>query len=115
MPQQTGKILEIRLEEIEKSRAKVINNQTPGPDDIPLEMVKIVIRKEPDIIRKIVNSLIPDGLFPSKWEIVKLLLLSTLTKNANYEQAYTPISLLDVTGKFYEHIVEARLGNDFEE
>lgn len=95
----------IGIGKIEKAESKIQNKKAPGTDNIPLEVIKIITKKEPEMLKDICNKLLAEGLFPHQWKMAKIILVPKPEKNPQDEITYRPICLLNVVGKLYEHIM----------
>lgn len=65
----------IETEEIVKAENKIRSKKAPGPDDIPPEVVKVIAKKEPEILKDIFNKLLREGYFPQQWKIARIILI----------------------------------------
>lgn len=96
------------LEELLEACKKLKNGKAPGPGNVPPEVLKHVITRKAEYVLQVYNNLARLTKFPQEWKQAKLVLLS---KNGN-GNSYRPISLLDVEGKLYEHLILGRLNNE---
>lgn len=55
------------------------------------------------------NNLLIEGTFPKIWKKSILVLIEKETKNGEIETKYRPLCLLNVLGKFLEHLVAKRM------
>lgn len=81
--------------------------KSPGPDCIPVEVVKMVA-KFPTTL-EVLNHELEAGRFPAVWKCARLALVPKPGKQQDDPTGYRPICLLDVLGKLYEHMVLSRL------
>lgn len=89
---------------------KIKNKKAPGPNNIPPEIIKQVALSKRQYILSVYNDLASKTCFPTEWKRAKLVLLN----KAHQPGAYRPISLLDVEGKVYEHLILVRLNSELE-
>lgn len=60
-------------------------------------------------LRKLFNTCLRTGTFPSAWKSAKLVFLYKERKSAEQPSAYRPICLLDKVGKMFERIIAGRI------
>lgn len=101
-------------EELSAAIRKLKDKKTPGPSNIPPEVVKEVASFKPTYVLSVYNDLAARACFPAEWKQAKLLLLKKGDKLMNDPGSYRPISLLDVEGKLYEHLILARLKDELQ-
>lgn len=94
---------------IEASK-KVKEKKAPGPDNLPPEVVKEVIKTQPDTLLKTLNGLLAEGIFPREWKVARLVLIEKNKSGQN--KAYRPICLLNVFGKLMEQLLLIRLKSE---
>lgn len=72
-PQTTWKIesitTDITKEELLKATTALPNNKTPGPDGVPIEMIKKLAKLKPEMLFDVFNKCLNQGCFPhaGKW------------------------------------------------
>jgi len=103
-PATIPKITKVELENVIK------NKKAPGPDAIPIEIIKLLMetRQIPEKIRDIMT-------FPDIWKTAKLMLIPKPKKNPTDSQGFRPISLIDTLGKILEGLIKKRLETELEE
>lgn len=84
-------------------------NKAPGPDGIPNEVLRILIKKYPGKFRRTLQQCIDDCYFPDIWKKQKLVLLPKPVKTPGDPASYRPLCLLDTIGKLLEAIIMKRL------
>lgn len=86
-------------------RKRPAGNSAPGPDGIPMK----VLRKLPDVllekIRVMYECCLKEGIFPSCWKKAKLVLIPKGVQTANQVPKARPICLLNNIGKCFERIL----------
>ena len=100
--------------ELETAAKHIKNNKTPGPDEIPFEIMKIIAEERPEALLKMFNFCLMEGLFPSEWKIQKLVLISKGKGNSCSPSAYRPICMLNTAGKLLERMLKPRLTSAIE-
>lgn len=53
------------LEELVDACGKLKNKKAPGMDNIPSDILKILIMVEPDVFLKVFNKCLQEGTFPA--------------------------------------------------
>lgn len=97
-------------EEIKSAIKKFENGKAPGPDEIEVEVLKMAFKTIPGRFKKVYNSCLEFGIFPTIWKEAKLRIISKgADKNPEDPKSYRPISLLSVTGKLLERLIALRL------
>lgn len=98
----------ISMREI-KNTFKGFKNNTPGESNIN----KIILKHLPDNaltkLQAIFNHFLSFGYFPNKFKAAIIKLIPKPSTAHNNPTTYRPISLLEVTGKILEKIVNHRL------
>jgi hypothetical protein len=87
---------------------KLKPRKAPGPDGIPNEALKILVKRFPSVFRDTLQKCLDDCIFPDIWKKQKLVLLPKPSK-AGDTNAYRPICLLDSPGKLLEAVILRRL------
>lgn len=105
---------EFTHEELERAASKLKNKKAPGPGMIPAEILKLVTTKNPDYVLQIYNHLLRMGIFPTEWKMAKLVLIPKGSNPAEDVTMHRPLCLLDVEGKLFELLIEARLENEID-
>ena len=94
---------------------QISNNTSPGPDNIPNEIIKIMHKTEifAIILNKIINTCIIQQKTPKQWKSANIY---TIYKkdNPNNPLNYRPIALLNTTYKIYSSLITKRLSNFLE-
>lgn len=122
---ESGNIRETRVEtwkeEWEISATELCNvikrkkrNTAPGPDGITLRLWRKIPGKMVERITKIMNKILKEGKFPSKWKIAKLVLIPKAKKDESDIPKARPICLIDDIGKYLEKIIVERINNRME-
>lgn len=109
-----NRFLDFTLDELSAAIKKLKVNKSPGPSNTPPELIKQVALNKPAYTLSIYNELASSACFPAEWKRAKLVLLKKGDKPPDQPGAYRPISLLDVEGKVYEHMILARLKNEIQ-
>lgn len=104
---------EVTLDEIERARERLAPGKAPGPDGIPPEVVRILVKYKPHVFKNLANKLFSEGRFPVAWKQADLALIPKPGKKPG-PSAYRPICLLDTTAKIMEHIIAGRLHDEIE-
>lgn len=100
-------------EELLKAAKRLKEKKAPGPDGIPAEIVKIVVREHTQLCVDVLNHTLLKGEYPTEWKVAKLVLIEK-HKPDQTEKAYRPICLLNVLGKLLERLILNRLNEEIE-
>lgn len=96
---------------------KIANRKAPGPDALAPEIVKIFVKNNGEMVKRIMNDCLKEGNFPTDWKKAKLVLLPKPKKptQLNEETKYRPVCLLNVLGKILENIINRRLNEELDD
>ena len=100
-------IPKVNAEGIQRAAKRIANRKAPGPDEIPAEILKILMLKRPEIFARMTDKILHEGRFPEKWKTAKLVLIPKQGK----PDAYRPICLLNTAAKA---LVNNRLQEELE-
>ena len=98
-------------EELETSVLSLKSNKAPGPDGIPSEALKIVFNINPDILLRMYNACLVEGVFPSPWKTARLVLISKGKGDPELPSSHRPLCMLDTAGKLFEKLIRSRLNS----
>ena len=102
------------FKELQEEAKKLKSHKAPGPDRIPNEILKIVVKKCPTLLLDTFNDCLRQGIFPTQWKIQNLALLKKENKPPEVSSSYRPICLLDTMGKLMEALILRRLRSSLE-
>ena len=97
------------MDELREEAKRLKNNKAPGPDNIPNEVLKIVVETCPDVLLNVFNDCLRQGVFPKAWKVQNLVLLRKGDKPLNESSSYRPLGLLDTMGKLLEALILRRM------
>lgn len=112
-----GVLTHFTREELEEAKKRIRKGKAPGPDRIPPEIIIAAIEEAPQVILRIMNTLLEKEEFPKKWKRAKVALIPKgreETKNSD-QMKYRPICLIDCIGKLMERLLSNRLVKEMEE
>lgn len=98
--------------EILEAAKRIKTGKAPGPDGLPPEVIKTLIKENVEFFTEFYNSWLNKNEFPKEWKSAKLILIEKPKKNDGDQTTYRPICLLDVLGKVYEALILERLNNE---
>lgn len=96
-------------DELQSAVNTMKNKKAPGPDRIPAEIMKQVACSQPDMLLNMYNACLGEGIFPQRWKVAKLVLISKGKGNPHTASAYRPLCMLDAAGKLYEKLIKKRI------
>jgi len=103
-------------DELLRAVGKLPLGKAPGPDSIPNEVIRLAVRRSPEIFLATFNACLIKNVFPPRWKRAKLVLLHKgADKPLDQPSSYRPISLLDGSGKLLERMLLNRLLRHVEE
>lgn len=105
----------VTADELEEALKRMKPGKAPGPDGVPPEAVKELVKSSSEKFREVFDGLLRRGDFPEEWKTSKLVLLEKPRKAAADERKFRPICLLNVLGKLFERIVNGRISAYVEE
>ena len=103
------------IPEILAIEKKIKSGKAAGPDGIPPEAVKAMMRDHPGYVKDVFDALLSHGRFPTDWKKGRLVLLPKEGKPPDSPSAYRPLCLLPTAGKAFEAILAARLTKELED
>lgn len=83
--------------------------KAPGPDGVPDEVLRTIIRTRPELLLPTFNECIKNSCFMASWKTATLVLLRKGTKPLEEPSSYRPLCLINSVGKLYERMVKARI------
>lgn len=96
-------------QELIEATSSMANNKAPGPDKIPVPVIKLIAKEQPNILLNMYNSCLKAGVFCRPWKIQKLVLLDKGKPPPKTPSSYRPLCMLDVLGKVLEKLIRSRL------
>ena len=106
---QCDKIEPFSCSELQEAGKRLQPRKAPGPDNIPNEILKVVLEVWPVLLLEMYNNCLQNGIFHKKWKRQKLVLLRKGNKPLSEPSSYRPICLLDTMGKLLERMLFQRL------
>ncbi|XP_067216914.1 uncharacterized protein [Linepithema humile] len=102
--------LEISKKELSEAAKRLwAAGKAPGPDEIPGRIWALAFGGVEACLRRLYNTCLRTGTFPSAWKKANLVLIHKEGKPAEQFSAYRPICLLDEVSKLFERIVAGRI------
>ena len=97
---------------------KVITNldssKAPGPDCIPVVVLKNCAPELSYILAKLFNKCLKESCFPDCWKVCSVVPVSKNVGERSTSKNYRPISLLSVVSKVFENLVNNRIVHQLE-
>lgn len=95
--------------EVIEAAKRIKPNKAPGLDGIPGAVVMAAANAKPEIFRDPFQQCLIDGVFPSRWKNMRLVLLPKGKGPTNGAGSFCPLCLLDIVGKLFERILYTRI------
>jgi hypothetical protein len=102
------------IEELKDAGTRIGLKKSGGPDGTPPEAVAEALRADPGKVLTALNQALRDETFPASWKTARLVLLKKEGRPDGRSSSYRPLSLLNVLGKLYEQLLNARLRDELE-
>ena len=99
----------VTTDEIVTAANRMKAGKASGPDGVPPEAVKALIKRWPKQVAQMIDNIIKTGIFPNLWKNATLILIPKAKKDA-----YRPICLLDTMAKIVETIINIRLQEELD-
>lgn len=97
-------------EELSNAVTALKIKKAPGPDGVPVEVLKVVASEYPQQLLALYNSCLETGVFPARWKVARLALIEKgKGSDPDSPSSYRPICMLDTLGKLYEKLLKPRL------
>lgn len=96
-------------DELIEAVSRLKSKKAPGPDGIPNVVMKLLVKKYPDVFREVLSECMREAHFPEIWKRQKLVLIPKPGKSQSDPSSFRPIGLLDACGKLLEKIILNRL------
>jgi Reverse transcriptase (RNA-dependent DNA polymerase)/Endonuclease-reverse transcriptase len=102
--------ISINKHEVELCLRNLNNNKSPGPDLIPMKVLKYCSEVLSAPLTDIFNCSLKEGTFPNRWKLSHVT--PVLKKGSRFKVVnYRPISLLSVFSKIFESLLHKRISN----
>ncbi|OQR68828.1 hypothetical protein BIW11_12651 [Tropilaelaps mercedesae] len=105
----------VTIEEIITAGKRIKCNKAPGPDGIPPEAVKVMMKECSGCVKDVFGELLRQGRLSHDWKVGRLVLPSKERKPPEQPSSYRFLCLLPTVGKTYQAILSSRLTKELEE
>lgn len=104
----------ITVEEVKDALRKMKNNRSPGPGDLPIELIKHATSTVFGILSTIFNKCLLGDKIPEDW---KISFMNSIYKKGSRDKCenYRGISVTSSVGKLYGRILNARIEKEIVE
>lgn len=100
---------EFTATEITLAAKRMKNGKAPGPDAVPVEVVRALVEVEPRYLLGVMKRLLARQEFPKEWKTAKVVFLQKSGKQIDHSTSLRPICVLNAVVKLYEHLIRGRL------
>ena len=97
------------MKEMNKAIDQLPMKKTPGPDEIPNELIKALADEPRKVLLDLINECWVKGIFPEEWKLAHKIPILKPGKEAKLPESYRLISLLNTLAKLFERLVTNRL------
>ena len=92
------------------SPSRLSAGKNPGLDGIPNEVVRLIAKKNPQMLISVFNKCLEEGIFPDRWKIQELVLIPKSTQaTAADPSSFRPLGIIDSMGKLFEKLILNRM------
>ena len=56
------------LQELKAAASRLTSGKSPGLDGIPNEVVRLIAKKNPQMLTRVLNKCLEEGIFPDRWK-----------------------------------------------
>lgn len=105
----------VTIEEVLAACERIKGGKAAGPDGVPPEAVKTLMKERPQFFKAVADKLLKEGRFPKQWKTGRLVLLPKPGKPPGEPSSYRPLCLLGTAGKAMEGILAGRLVDELED
>lgn len=95
--------------EVGRSLLRMRTGKAPGPDMIPVELLRSAWRVRSSLFVSFFNACLYRGIFPACWKIAEVVPILKPGKDPGLVKSLRPVSLLPTLGKWLEGLMVARL------
>lgn len=104
--------IDITLPELQEASARLPAGKATGPDGIPNEVLRTVVKQKPDLVLNAFNTCMKQCTFPDRWKTARLVLLHKGPEKPIADPAsFRPLCMLDSAGKLLERVILKRLND----
>lgn len=103
------------LEELYDAGRCLPKGKAPGPDGVPDEILRIIVKVRPDLLLPTFNQCLKTGTFFDSWKVATLVLLRKGDKPLDQPSSYRPLCLINSIGKLFERLLKKRITRHLEE
>jgi len=96
-------------EELAETGRSLPRGKAPGPDDVPDEVLRVIVQVRPDLLLPTFNECVRTGVFLDSWKAARLVLLHKGSKPLENQSSYRSLCLINAIGKLFERLLKARI------
>ena len=95
------------LQELKGAASRLSPGKSPGLDGIPNEVVRLIAKKNPQMVTSVFN--LEEGIFPVRWKGKNVLISKRNQATAADPSSFRPLGMIDSTGKLFERLILNRM------
>jgi len=99
------------VEELKEAGKNLPRGKAPGPDGVPDEVLRVIVKQRPNLLLPTFNNCLEAGKFFESWKLALLVLLRKGTKPLDQPSSYRPLCLINSVGKLFERLLKVRIEN----
>ena len=101
-------------QELKAAASRLSPGKSPGLDGIPNEVVRLIAKKNSQMLMSVFNKCLEEGIFPNRWKRQQLILIPESTQAMVTDpSSFRPLRMIDSTGKLFERLILNRMEKVF--
>lgn len=86
-------------DEVKWAVKQLSTKKSPGPDGVPMEVVKVAVDCAPFLMAGLFNKLVLEEVVPAEWMEARLVLIKKPEKVGNQPSDFRPLCLIKQSGQ----------------
>ena len=98
--------------ELKAAARRLSPRKSPELAGIRNEVVRLITKKNPQMLTSVFNKCLEEGIFPDRWKRQKLVLIPNSTQASVADpSSFRPLGMIDSMGKLFERLILNRMKN----